>query len=395
VTAVVARPELRGGRAAAISGIVLGLAAALVALPPLVLKTPVVPVVLGILALVAGGAAIGAGERFLGGYAIAAALIGMAAGLWLEGAQKATLENIITAGLFAATLQYATPLVFAGLGGLISERAGVVNIGLEGMMLTGAFFGIWACDKGGSWEVGLLGAALFGGLMGLVHAVFSIHLRADQIVSGTAINIFALGITSYSFRSIYGDNGTPLVHRIPDVTIPGLGGVPGIGGVLGTVNFMVWLGLAFVVLMWVFLFKTPWGLRVRAVGEHPRAADSVGVPVYWVRYACVVASGMLAGLGGAYLSFGLLGSFNENMTAGRGFIALAAVIFGKWRPFGLLGAALLFAFAQALGDALQTSANVSADAVSILPYALTLIALVGLVGRSVPPAAAGRPYVRQ
>jgi general nucleoside transport system permease protein len=230
--------------------------------------------------------------------------------------------------------------------------------------------------------------------MAALHAVFAIHLRADQIVSGTAMNILALGITTYAFRSLYGDSGTPDVERIPNIHLP-IKWIPWVGDVFDTLNLMTWLMLILVVLSWFFLFKTPWGLRLRAVGEHPRAADTVGIPVFAVRYAAVITSGALAALGGAYLSFGLLGAFSENMTAGRGFIALAALIFGKWKPYGLLAAALLFGFARALGDALQSVASISADLVSILPYALTLVALVGLVGRSTPPAADGIPYKKQ
>ena len=179
------------------------------------------------------------------------------------------------------------------------------------------------------------------------------------------------------------------------MTIPGLKDVPFVGDVFGQLNLMIWLVFALVIAVWVVLFKTPIGLRIRSVGEHPRAAETVGISVFGVRYAAVVLSGMLAALGGAYLSIGFIGSFDENMTAGRGFIALAAVIFGKWRPFGAFGACLLFGFASALANALQTEASVSVNLLSTLPYVLTLVALVGLIGRSRPPAAVGRPYVKQ
>jgi len=211
------------------------------------------------------------------------------------------------------------------------------------MMLTGAFFGILAADKAGSWVLGLLFAMLAGGLLALVLAFFSIHLRADQIVTGTALNFLALGITGYLYIDIYGTQGVPTdVSRIPDVSLPLIEDLYFLGPVLGDLNLMIWLGLLLVVVAHVVLFKTPIGLRIRAVGEQPRAADSVGISVYGVRYACVIASGMLAALGGAYLSFGFSGAFAENMTKGRGFIALAALIFGNWRPFPTLAAALLF-----------------------------------------------------
>jgi general nucleoside transport system permease protein len=406
----------RPWRTPAIAGVVLGLLATICTVPPLDLETRVVPSILALLAVGLGLLAISRGERFLGGYAIGTGVLGGALGLAIEGAQKSTVVGVVTAGLFAGTLQYATPLTFGALGGLISERAGVVNIGLEGMMLMGAFFGIWAADKTGTWELGLVGAAFFGAMLALVHAIFAIHLRADQIVSGTAINILATGITAFAFQDIYGDNGTPNTATIPNVhignvpvlrqlleainwvlqKIPGVRSLAtGVGNVFDTLNLMTWFALVLVIAAWFFLFKTTWGLRLRAVGEHPRAADTVGISVFRWRYVAVMASGALAGLGGAYLSFGFLDAFTNQMTNGRGFIALAALVFGKWKPFGLLGATLLFGFASALGDQLQTNANISSDLVNILPYAVTLIALVGLVGRSTPPAADGQPYARQ
>jgi simple sugar transport system permease protein len=210
------------------------------------------------------------------------------------------------------------------------------------------------------------------------------------------MNFLALGITGYVFIDVYGDQGTPPnVSMVPDVSIPGIRSIPGIAGVFGSLNMMIWLLFALIVAVHVVLFHTPLGLRIRAVGEHPRAADTVGIPVFGVRYAAVIASGMLAALGGAYLSIGFVGSFDQDMTAGRGFIALAAMIFGKWRPFGAFGACLLFGFASGLADRLQSSANVSVNLLSTLPYVLTLIALVGLIGRSRPPAADGRPYVKE
>jgi simple sugar transport system permease protein len=265
------------------------------------------------------------------------------------------------------------------------------------MMLMGAFWGIWAADKLGNWVLGLAVAAIAGGLLALVHAFFSIHLRADQIVSGTAVNFLALGITGYAFIDIYGDAGTPSgISEIPDVHLGFADDTPLIGGI-AQLNLMIWLSILVVVASYVFLFRTPWGLRLRSVGEHPRAADTVGINVYAVRYRAVVLSGMLAALGGAYLSMGQVHSFNQNMTVGRGFIALAALIFGKWRPFGAFGAALLFGFSTAL--AFQLS-NVQAwESSSILfrtiPYVVTLVAVAGVIGRSIPPAAVGRPYKKQ
>jgi ABC-type uncharacterized transport system permease subunit len=240
---------------------------------------------------------------------------------------------------------------------------------------------------------GILAAMLAGGLLAFVHALFSIHLQADQIVSGTAINFLALGVTGYVYIDVYGTQGVPTgVARIPDVTIPGVEDLYFLGPVLGDVNLMIWLGFAVVAGAYVVLFRTPFGLRLRAVGEHPRAADTVGISVYGVRYACVTFSGVLAALGGAYLSIGFVGQFAENMTRGRGFIALAALIFGNWRPLGAFAAALLFGFSSALAQRLPEYSESGATLFQTLPYVLTLIAVAGLIGRSIPPAAIGRPY---
>ena len=238
-------------------------------------------------------------------------------------------------------LRFATPLIFGAMGGIMSERSGVINIGLEGMMLMGAFFGIFGADLLGSWFLGILVGVAAGALMGLVHAFVSISLRADQVVSGTGINFLALGITGYVFIYHYGDQGTPSdISRAPNLTLPLIEDIPFIGEAIGKLNMLTWVALLLVPLLTVYLFRTRGGLRLRSVGEKPRAADSLGLPVLRTRYLAVTASGALAALGGVYLSIALLGSFNEKMTAGRGFIALAAVIFGGWRPWGALAGAL-------------------------------------------------------
>jgi general nucleoside transport system permease protein len=382
-------------RSIGILGIVLGLLAFWLALPPWTVRFEGAPIAVGIAAAAAGLWAFMRDERRIGTYALVAAVLGTAAAIWAQGRDVESLEGVVSVGLLAATLRYATPLAFAALGGIFSERAGVVNIGLEGMMLAGAFFGIYAAVEGQHWTVGLLGAMAAGGILAAIHAFFSIHLRADQIVVGTAINFLALGVTGYLFRYIYKEQGTPSdVSRIPELSIPGLRDIPVLGDVIGEMNLMIWLIVALLVLGYVLLFKTPMGLRLRSVGEHPKAADTVGISVFAIRYAAVIASGMLAALGGAYLSIGFVGSFNENMTVGRGFIALAAVIFGKWHPFGAAAACLLFGFSSGLAQRLQGEADISANLLSTLPYILTLVALVGLVGRSRAPAAVGRPYVK-
>jgi general nucleoside transport system permease protein len=357
----------------------------------------VVPIVCGILAIAAGIWSASRREAKVGWSAITVGVVGIVLGVAAAEASITSHEAVfVWSSLFAATLRWATPLIFAAMGGLFSERSGVVNIALEGMMLAGTFFGIWGAIRFDSWAVGLLTAMLAGGALALLHAFFSIHLRADQIVSGTAINFLALGLTGYLYIDLYGEEGTPSnVSMIPDVHLGFLDGVYFVGPILSDLNLMIWLALLTVVASWVFLFRTPAGLRLRAVGEHPRSAEAAGISVYKVRYAAVTFSGMLAALGGAYLSIGFVGSFGENMTVGRGFIALAALIFGMWKPFGAFGAALLFGFSSALARALPEYSEQAALLFETLPYVLTLIAVGGLIGRSIPPAAIGRPYEKQ
>ena len=380
-------------------GVGFGVLAFWLALPPWTTQEIGWPLAAGIVAVACGIAAVPRGERKLGWWAIALGIAGAASAIWLQGKDAETLDSILTAGVLASMLRFATPLAFAAMGGIFSERSGVVNIGLEGMMLTGAFFGIWGSVWSGSWVVGLLTAMVAGGLLALIHAVFCIHLRADQIVSGFAVNFLALGLTGFLYSSIYPGGIHENVSRVPNVNLGFLGDIPGIGsfleGVFGHLNLLVWLMFATVILAYIVLFKTPIGLRIRSVGEHPKAADTVGISVYGIRYAAVVTSGILAALGGAFLSIGFVGSFAENMTSGRGYIALAAVIFGKWRPGWAFAATLLFGFGFAISIPLQREANISENLISTVPYLLTLVALVGLIGRSTPPAAVGHPYVKQ
>jgi simple sugar transport system permease protein len=388
-------------RSLAITGILLGVLAAWLSVPPFTLRNIVVPAAVAVLGAALGLWALTRGERKLGWWAVGVAALAILVALWFQSEESAELESVFSVGLLAATLRFATPLAFAAIGGIFSERSGVVNIGLEGMMLAGAFFGIVVVAETGQWELGILAAMGAGGVLALIHAFFSIHLQGDQIISGFAINILALGLTGYLFRSIYSTGGTPeLEERIPNVRLPLIEDIPFIGDVFGNLSLMIWVMFATVILAFIVLFKTPLGLRIRSVGEHPKAADTVGISVFKVRYAAVILSGILAALGGAYLSFGFGNAFNENMTVGRGYIALAAVIFGNWRPFGAFGACLLFGFSSALALRLQGSPLLptelaSANLLSTLPYVLTLVVLVGVIGRSRGPAAAGRPYVKQ
>jgi general nucleoside transport system permease protein len=399
--AFLTRPKTIG-----IAGIALGLIAFWVTLPPLVARSLLWPALLGILAIAAGIWVVGRGQRRVGWGAIAAGILGIAFGLLATRSSVSHLDIVVVwSALLASALRYATPLTFAAIGGMFSERSGVVNIGLEGMMLMGAFFGFWGADRTNSWMLGLVIAMLAGSALALVHAFFSIHLRADQIVTGTAVNFLALGITGYFFINSYGAQGTPTdVPSVPNVHFTALRHVPPhdlgsfLDGLFGDLNFLIWLSFFVIVASYVVMFRTPIGLRIRAVGEHPRAADTVGISVYKVRYAAVLVSGALAALGGAYLSIGFLHLFDQNLTGGRGFIALAALIFGKWRPFGAFAAALLFGFSSALGDRLPeyfAQGSSAPQLFNALPYVLTLIAVAGVIGRSIPPAAVGRPYVKQ
>jgi ABC-type uncharacterized transport system permease subunit len=378
-------------------GILAGLLAFWVALPPLKVRTPILSLVIGLVAVALGVWAVRAGVRRLGWGAVTAGVLGILLGYLATRSSIEHLDKVVVwSALTAAMLRFATPLAFGAMGGIFSERSGVVNIGLEGMMLSGAFFGILGADKLGSWALGLLCAALAGGLFALVHAFFAIHLRADQIIGGTAINFLALGITGYLFIDIYAGEGTPPnISEIPDVHLGFLKDWYFVGPIFGQLNLMIWLAFLTIVATWIVLFKTPIGLRIRAVGEHPRAAETVGISVYATRYAAVTLSGVLAALGGAYLSIGFVNSFNQNMTVGKGYIALAAVIFGNWRPFGAAMAALLFGFSSALAQRLPEYSESAAVLFSALPYVLTLIAVAGVIGRSIPPAAVGRPYKKQ
>ncbi len=281
------------------------------------------------------------------------------------------LFRVLTSSdLWQATLQFGALLLLPALGGVISERSGVTNIAMEGMMLTGAYAGVMTALSTHSLLVGVLGAIIAGGLMALIHAVVSINFKANQIVSGIAIK-----------SSL----------RLPTVTWGPLAKIPFLGPVLFQQNIIFYVALLVLVGIQLLLFRTNIGLRIRAVGEHPQAADTAGVNVRLVRYLCVVSSGLLSGLAGAFLALGIAGIFLPNMTAGIGYIALAAVIFGKYIPLGAAGACLIFGLGEALSVRLQDT-NISPNLLSTLPYILTLIALVGLVGRTTPPAADGIPY---
>ena len=309
--------------------------------------------------------------------------------------------------LFASAIRMATPLALAAIGGTICERSGVVNIALEGIMLVGAFFGVVVTLATGNVWVGVLAAILAGVLLSAIHAFASVTLRMDQVVSGTALNILALGLTGFVMEVIYGHPGATngIAHKIgPVFNFP----APG-GGVLATI--WLWIDQVFlsytpivyiaiivaIVAQWA-MYKTRWGLRLRALGEHPRAADTVGVRVQASRYVAVLISGALGGLAGANLTLEQVGVFSDNMTSGRGFIALAANIFGRWTPIGSYLASLLFGFAEAIEIRMQSFQDVIKIPVQfflMLPYVLVVIVLAGFMGRAVGPAAVGKPYEKE
>ncbi len=307
------------------------------------------------------------------------------------------MDTGIVVSLLALTLVKATPLTLGCLSGIFCERSGVINIAIEGMMLTAAFTGFTASFLTGSNAVGITVAILTGALMALLHAVLSIRFKMDQIISGTVINLMAIGLTGYYNRVLYAGRTVPGVETLPIIEIPLLSKIPVLGPVLFSHQPLVYTMMILVVVVHVVLFYTNWGLRTRAVGEHPRAADTVGINVFRTRYVNVVIGGMIAGLAGAFLTLEAVGTFEKLMSNGRGFIALAAMIFGKWTPFGSFGAALLFGFAEALSVQLQIwgVTAIPYQFLGMLPYVLTTIVLAGVVGRAIPPAAVGQPYEKE
>ncbi|MEW6636204.1 MAG: ABC transporter permease [Actinomycetota bacterium] len=297
--------------------------------------------------------------------------------------------------LLASTIRNATPLVFAALGGLFSERSGVVNIALEGLMLISAFAGVVGAWASGSAFVGLLAAMGAGLFFALIHALMTITFEADQIISGTAINLLALGGTGFLMVVIFGSGGTsPRVEGFKEVPIPLLSQIPVIGQSLFNQSLLVYLMYLLVPVTWFVVFRTPFGLRLRATGEVPEAVDTAGVSVARMRYYGVALSGVLASFGGVYLSMGILSAFTEGMTSGRGFIALAALIFGRWNPIGAFGAALLFGLGLAITFRVSGE-TIPREFIQMLPYVLTIVALAGFGGRAVAPAAIGKPYRKE
>ncbi|HRW15363.1 ABC transporter permease [Amaricoccus sp.] len=299
-------------------------------------------------------------------------------------------------GMLQATVVRAVPIALGGLAGVLSERVAVVNIAIEGMLLAGAFTGALIGSLLGGWG-GLAAAVAMGGVFGFILAALVVTYRVDQIIAGVVINLFVLGVTSYVSSQVYQEhrflNNAPV---FAPVKIPLLGDLPVIGPVLFNQNLFVYGAMVMVAVATYYLFHTRYGLRARAVGEHPRAADTLGINVYRTRYINVTIAGMVAGFGGAWFTLGSVGRFDENMTGGRGYIGLAAMIFGRWHPVGALAAALVFGFADSLQQKLALlQTPIPSEFLAMAPYIATIVLVAGLVGRARPPAADGQPYIKE
>lgn len=305
------------------------------------------------------------------------------------------LESL--AFILGTTLMYSTPLIFTAMGGLISENSGVVNIGLEGMMTLGAFVGAAVSVATGNPWIGFMAAGFAGMALASFHAIASLFFRADQVISGIAMNFLGAGISVFACKIFF--EGTTMTPPIPmEQKMPRpLNNLFESNGFLDLVfnqYATVYIAVGLVLVLWFFLYQTPWGLRVRAVGEHPKAASTLGVHVIRLRFLCVMCSGFFAAIGGAALSIAVVSNFRPTLISGQGFIALAAVIFGQWKPWRTMGACLLFGLAQALVVFIggQEGVKISSQLLSMLPYVLTLLILVGFVGKTRSPAANGVPY---
>jgi general nucleoside transport system permease protein len=353
-------------------------------------------ILFGLVAVAAGVALLVTGRRF--GLFVSIGLLGfvLSAIVWQISVSPAS-DTMPLGSIAAITLAASVPLTFGALGGVLSERTGVVNVAIEGQLLTGAFCAAFFATVTGSFWVGLLAASLGGALISAILAVLSIKYLVDQVVIGVVLNAFALGITGFLYEQIMRPDAQSFNNpgRVPTWAIPGLSEIPVLGPALFRGNVLTYGALLAVLVLTLMLFKTRWGLRTRAVGEHPAAADTVGIKVLGMRYLNVLIAGVVAGFGGAYFSMLSATSFTKNMTSGAGFIALAAVIFGRWHPVYAFMAALFFGFASALASFLNgISSPLPSQFVSMLPYVATIFAVAGLVGRVRAPAADGTPYIK-
>jgi general nucleoside transport system permease protein len=367
---------------------------ALVQVEPWVLPTQTTLIVLAIASAVIGGYQLARGFHNLTNWMLALVVGFLVFGFLVWAAAGRSLN---LAELLATTLLKSVPITLGALSGILSERAGVVNIAIEGMLLSGALTSTIVASITNNLWLGLIAAVITGSLMALLHGWLSIKYKVNQIISGTVINIFSIGLTSYissKFLQRYQELNTP--GTFAPYSIPGLSQIPFIGPILFNENIFVYSMFFFLIVLTVALFYTRWGLRVRAVGEHPRAADTLGINVIRTRYMAVMLSGAMAGFGGAYFTLGSVGRFDEVMTAGRGFIGLAAMIFGNWTPFGAFGAGLLFGFADSLASRLAIlRLPIPSEFLLMAPYIATMIVLAGVIGRSQAPAADGIPYEKE
>jgi simple sugar transport system permease protein len=316
---------------------------------------------------------------------------------WADTGSWANGIPVNVVSLLQNTLVDSIPLILGALAGCMGERAGVINIAIEGQLLIGAFTAAVVASVVGSLFFGLLGGSLAGGLVGSVLALFAIRFRVDQIILGVVLNVLVSGITGYLYDRLLVPNANVYNtgSTFSALKVPGLGDIPVIGPIFFDSTIFLYMTYAAIIAVQTGLFSTRWGLRVRAVGEHPQAADTVGIKVLGIRYGNLIMGGMLAGIGGAFLTIGSVGTFNKDMSSGLGYIALAAMIFGRWTPLGSVGAALLFGFTEALSGFLGSiSVPISPYLLGMLPYVATIIAVAGLVGKVRAPAADGKPYLR-
>ena len=324
--------------------------------------------------------------------------LGVTLFLWAFLAWAARGASLNFVALLTGTLLYSAPLVFGSLSGIMCERSGVINIAIEGQFLAGAFLGAMIGSWTGDLWLGLLSGALAGGLFGALLAFLALRYSADQIIVGVVIVAFCTGLTNFLTEQVLTPYQTTLnsPNTFSPWAIPLLSKIPIAGPVLFDQNIFVYMAAVLVVVVNMALFRTRWGLRVRSVGEHPQAAETVGLRVIGTRYSNVILGGVIAGIGGASFTIGSVGEFSSEMTAGLGYVALAAMIFGRWRPFGALGAALLFGFAVSLQSFLAVlNVGIPSEFLSMAPYVITIAVVSGLVGRVRPPAADGKPYSRE
>jgi general nucleoside transport system permease protein len=329
-------------------------------------------------------------------YVVLGLVIGLFIFAFLAWAARDTSLSLV--GMLQGTLVRATPLTLGAFSGLLCERAGVINVAIEGQMLIGAFGAALVASKTGNAALGILAGMLMGGVIAVILGIFAIRYEVDQVVVGIVLDLFCLGLTGFLYDRLmvpYQDTLNSAVALSP-LPIPVLSSIPVVGPILFDQNVFVYLMFALLLVLHVALFHTRWGLRVRAVGEKPRAADTAGINVNRIRYTNVILGGLVAGLAGSFFTIGAVGQFTKNMTSGRGFISLAAMISGHWTPIGGFGASLLFGFADALQNFLAVlNVPISSYFLLMVPYLATILVVAGVVGRARPPAADGKPYVKQ